>query len=50
MLSPQAGSRRVAFGVAGSYFVEFTLDAAGRISAERLVTPNHLIRRLTYHR
>ena len=51
MLSPQAGARRVAFGVAGTYFIEFTLDAAGRISVERLVTPNHLIRRrLTYSR
>ena len=51
MLSPQAGSRRIAFGVAGTYFIEFTLDAAGRISAEQLITPNHLIRRrLIYHR
>lgn len=51
MLSPQAGARRIAFGVAGTYFIEFTLDATGRISAEQLITPNHLIRRrLTYHR
>jgi len=48
-LPPRGADRRVAFGVGGTYFVELTLDAAGRVVAERLVTPNHLIeRRLTY--
>ncbi len=48
-LPPDGTGRRVAFGVGGTYFVELTLDAAGRVAAERLVTPNHLIERtLTY--
>ena len=50
-LPPAGGLRRLAFGVGGTYFVEFTLDAAGHLTAERLVTPNHLIqRRLHYPR
>ena len=45
LLAPENGLRRVAFGVAGTYFVELTVDAGGRPVAERLVTPNHLISR-----
>jgi len=49
VLHPDGTGRRVAFGVVGTYFVELTLDPAGRVTAERLVTPNHLIeRRFTY--
>jgi len=44
-LSPGGTTRRVAFGVGGTYFVEFTLDPSERVTAERLVTPNHLIER-----
>lgn len=44
-LHPVGMDRRVAFGVGGTYFVELTLDPAGRVTAERLVTPNHLIER-----
>jgi len=49
-LPPHGTDRRVAFGVGGTYFVELTLDAAGRVAAERLVTPNHLIVRTFTHR
>ena len=44
-LPPDGRNRRVAFGVGGTYFVEFTFDPAGRVTAERLITPNHLIER-----
>lgn len=36
---------RIAFGVGDTFFVELVLDGRGRISAETLTTPNHLIRR-----
>ena len=45
LLPPVRTGSRVAFGVGGMYFVELTLDAQGRVAAERLVTPNHLIQR-----
>ena len=49
LLAPMDGSRRLAFGVGDSIFVQFSLDGTGRIFAERLVTPNHLIvRRFGY--
>jgi len=35
--------------VGGTYFIELTIDPAGQVTAERLITPNHLIeRRFTY--
>jgi len=49
-LPPDGTDRRVAFGVGGTYFVELTLDPAGRVTAERLVTPNHLIERTFTYR
>lgn len=48
-LPPDGANRRIGFGVGSTYFVELTLDPAGRVAAERLVTPNHLIaRKFTY--
>lgn len=38
------------FGVGGRYLVELTLAATGRVTAERLVTPNHLIERTFTYR
>jgi copper transport protein len=50
-LTPVGGLRRIGFAVASTYFVELTLDTQGRIVAERLVSPNHLITRtLAYPR
>jgi len=44
-LSPIGTSRRVGFAVGSTFFVELTIDPAGRVTAERLITPNHLIER-----
>lgn len=49
-LRPDGTNRRVAFGVGSTYFIELSLDAAGRVNAERLVTPNHLIQRTFIYR
>ncbi len=41
---------RIGFGVGNTYYVELTLDPTGRVTAERLVTPNHLIVRTLAYR
>jgi copper transport protein len=44
-LTAVGGLRRIGFAVASTYFVGLTLDTQGRIVAEQLVSPNHLISR-----
>jgi len=45
LLPSAARSVRVGFAVADTYYVELTVDPSGRIAAETLTSPNHLIRR-----
>jgi copper transport protein len=43
---PAAGQlRRFGFAVGGTFFVEMTVDAAGKLVHEQVITPNHLITR-----